>query len=103
MASPATDTTRPAELSDDEKNGVDAALILLARCTHPAVTEIHGRLDGLRHPDPERSVMEKFDARVVELRKADPTLTRTAAHERIRRTEPELMREVGRASFPNRR
>lgn len=103
MASPATDTTRPAELSDDEGNAVDAALILLARCEHPRVTELHGRLDALRHPDPEGAAMAKFDQRVVELRKSDPMLTRTAAHERIRRSEPELMREVGRASFPNRR
>ncbi len=102
MASPATDTTRPAELSDDEGNAVDAALILLARCQHPAVTEIHGRLDGLRHPDPEAAAMAKFDARVVELRKADPTLTRSGAHEHIRRSDPGLMREVASAAFPNR-
>jgi len=101
MASPATDT-RPAELTDDEGNAVDAALILLGRCEHPQLTEIHGRLDGLRNPDPERAAMAKFDARVVELRKAEPGLTRSGAHERIRRTDPDLMREVGRASFPNR-
>jgi hypothetical protein len=44
--------------------------------------------------------LAKIQAAVVELRKADPSMTETAAKERVRTERPDLMRELARAERP---
>jgi hypothetical protein len=69
----------------------------LGYCNDPRAKALHSKVDAIAHPDLEQRVMKEFDGKIAELRKADPKLTRTAAMERVRRTDPQLERALSAA------
>jgi hypothetical protein len=83
--------------SDAQRGKLDAILHMLSDDDHPQLTALRSKVDALRHPGPEAEALMKFNGCVTELRKAEPTLTRTEAMERVRKDDPKLERELSAA------
>jgi hypothetical protein len=96
----ATDTTTPTDgidIPSHEQAKLEAVIVLLRDCQDPRLAALHDKADALANPNAEVTAMRKFSGKVEELRKAEPSLTRTAAMERVRKSDPALQRELARA------
>jgi hypothetical protein len=98
----ATDTTTPPKLTAEEFGAVYGARHVLApHRNHPLIGPILSRLDLLADPisgvgatPDESGALAKLEGRIEDLRKVDPSMTRTAALEEIRKSDAPLMRAV---------
>ena len=97
----ATDTTlspadgvRKDELTTSEEGHMRAARQLLGFCRHGQVVALCNRIDSLLAPNPETEATAKAEAVVVQLRKADPGMSREVAMQRALRSDPALAREL---------
>lgn len=86
-------------LSSTHRTYLTAAHSLLrdSMDAHPIVAGLARQVDEILHPNAEERTLAKLEEKVVELRKADPTMTATEAKERVRRENPQLEAELAAA------
>ncbi len=97
MAATSSETALPAaneDLSADDQGRLAAVMVILRGGEHPEVKALHSKVDAVAHPSSERRVLKRFNDEVVELRKADPKLSRSEAMERVRKGDRKLEREL---------
>ncbi len=68
--------------------------ILKDHAADPDVRVLLAKADEIANPDQEKVTVAKFQGRVAELQKADSSLTKVQAMERVRKEDPALAREM---------